>query len=179
MGVNKMLHLFCPDFCCTRITDISVEWLKAHAVKTIILDVDNTLLPWDSNVPKAENVEWIERLKSAGFRLILLSNNGGKRLEEICLTVDLPAVSWAAKPLSLGFRRALHRLKLKERREVLVIGDQIITDVLGAKQFGLKVLLVESLSQKEFIVTRLTRKIERAVIKKLTHKGLMPEGGEK
>ena len=174
-----MLHLFCPDFCCASITDISVKWLKSHAVKTIILDVDNTLLPWDSNVPTAENVEWIKSLKNAGFRLILLSNNGGKRLEAICQTVDLPAISWAAKPLSLGFRRALHRLQLKKREEVLVIGDQIITNVLGAKQFGLKVLLVESLSQKEFIVTRLTRKIERAVIKKLTHKGLMPEGGEK
>ena len=174
-----MLHLFCPDFCCASITDISVKWLKSHAVKTIILDVDNTLLPWDSNVPTAENVEWIKSLKNAGFRLILLSNNGGKRLEAICQTVDLPAISWAAKPLSLGFRLALHRLQLKKREEVLVIGDQIITDVLGAKQFGLKVLLVESLSQKEFIVTRLTRKIERAVIKKLTHKGLMPEGGEK
>ncbi len=174
-----MLHLFCPDFCCASITDISVKWLKSHAVKTIILDVDNTLLPWDSNVPKAENVEWIKSLKNAGFRLILLSNNGGKRLETICQTVDLPAISWAAKPLSLGFRRALHRLQLKKREEVLVIGDQIITDVLGAKQIGLKVLLVESLSQKEFIVTRLTRKIERAVIKKLTHKGLMPEGGGK
>jgi len=174
-----MLHLFCPDFCCASITDISVKWLKSHAVKTIILDVDNTLLPWDSNVPTAENVEWIKSLKNAGFRLILLSNNGRKPIEAICQTVDLPAISWAAKPLSLGFRRALHRLQLKKREEVLVIGDQIITDVLGAKQFGLKVLLVESLSQKEFIVTRLTRKIERAVIKKLTHKGLMPEGGEK
>jgi uncharacterized protein len=106
MGVNKMLHLFCPDFCCACITDISVKWLKSNAVKTIILDVDNTLLPWDSNVPTAENIEWIKSLKNAGFRLILLSNNGGKRLEAICRTVDLPAVSWAAKPLSLGFRRA-------------------------------------------------------------------------
>jgi len=174
-----MLHLFCPDFCCTRITDISAKWLKSQDVKTIILDVDNTLLPWDSSLPSEENTDWIKHLKSAGFRLILLSNNGGKRLDEIRRTVDLPAVSWAAKPLSLGFRRALHRLQLKEHGEVLVIGDQIITDVLGAKQLGLKVLLVESLSQKEFIVTRLTRKVERAVIKKLTHKGLMPEGGEK
>jgi uncharacterized protein len=174
-----MLHLFCPDFCCVRITDISVQWLKAQNVKTIILDVDNTLLPWDSTAPTAENIGWIEALKSAGFRLILLSNNGGRRLDDICRMVDLPAISWAAKPLSLGFRRALHRMRLKERGEVLVIGDQIITDVLGAKQLGLKVMLVESLSQKEFIVTRFTRKVEHAVINKLVHKGLMPEGGGK
>ena len=79
-----MLHLFCPDFCCARITDISVQWLKAQNVKTVILDVDNTLLPWDSTEPTAENIGWIEALKSAGFRLILLSNNGGKRLDDIC-----------------------------------------------------------------------------------------------
>ncbi len=174
-----MLHLFCPDFRCGRITDISPEWLRANKVKTIILDVDNTLLPWDASAPTSANLEWIKKIKSAGLRLILLSNNGGKRLKNICSLVELPAVSWAAKPLPLGFKRALHGLKIKERGEVLVIGDQLITDVLGAKKLGLKVLLVESLSKKEFIITRLTRKIERVVINKLAKKGLMPEGGTK
>ena len=179
MVVNKMLHLFCPDFCCEYITDISINWLKANNVTTIILDVDNTLLPWNANVPTVANVEWIKSLKSEGFRLILLSNNGGKRLKEICDHVKLPAVGWAAKPFSLGFKRALHALEIKERGEVLVIGDQIITDVFGAKKMGMKVMLVESLSQKEFIATRLTRKVERVVIKKLKKKGLMPKGGKK
>lgn len=174
-----MLDLFCPDYCCECITDISTNWLKAQNVNTIILDVDNTLLPWNFNVPTEANTEWILSLKNAGFRLILLSNNGGKRLKEICSLVELPAVSWAAKPFSLGFKRALHVLKIKERGQVLVIGDQLFTDVFGAKKMGMKVLLVKSLSEKEFIVTRITRKVERVVIEKLRKKGIMPERGKK
>lgn len=174
-----MLHLFCPDFCCGSITDISPEWLLANNIKTIILDVDNTLLPWDASTPTSANIKWVKKLKSDGLHLILLSNNGGKRLDDICKIVELPAVSWAAKPLPLGFKRAIHGLKVKERGEVLVIGDQLITDVFGAKKLGLKVLLVESLSKKEFIVTRLTRRVERLVINKLAKKGLMPKVGKK
>lgn len=172
-----MLHLFCPDYRCGKIADISVAWLQAQGVKKLILDVDNTLLPWDAMEASAENLEWLECVHAAGIGIMLLSNNGGARLKHIREQVGLPAVSWAAKPLPLGFKRALHQMSLEGRSEVLVIGDQLITDVLGAKSLGLKVMWVKSLAEKEFLVTRLTRKVEKIVINRLVQKGMMPAGG--
>ena len=53
-----MLHLFCPNYRCARISEIPITWLEREGVKAIILDLDNTLLPWDANTPSAENVSW-------------------------------------------------------------------------------------------------------------------------
>ncbi|MDD3396032.1 MAG: YqeG family HAD IIIA-type phosphatase [Acidaminococcaceae bacterium] len=169
-----MWHLFCPDFRYNKISDINELWLREHGIDTIILDVDNTLLPYNADKPQAENIVWIKQLRSAGVRMILLSNNGGQRLEKICAEVGVSSISWAAKPLSLGFKRALHALRQRDKKSVLVIGDQLLTDVLGAKSMGLKVAWVETLSRKEFVLTGLTRKVEHMLVNKLVQKGMMP-----
>lgn len=171
-----MLHLFCPNYRCSCISEISVAWLKEENIKAIILDLDNTLLPWDENIPSKENVSWVRTVKEAGIRVVLLSNNGGERLQDISKELGVSAIGWGLKPLSMGFKRALRFLKVQSHGEVLVIGDQLITDVFGAKKMNFKVLWVESLSKKEFVFTRITRKLEGILIKQLTKKGIMPGG---
>jgi len=171
-----VLHLFCPNYRCPRISKISIEWLRSEGIKAIILDLDNTLLPWNESMPTEENRDWVRQVKQAGIFLVLLSNNGGERLREISRQLDVPAVGWGAKPLSRGFKRALKFLQVNNHGEVLVIGDQIMTDVFGAKKMDLKVVWVESLSKKEFIFTRFTRKVESMLIKKMVKNGIMPRG---
>ena len=171
-----MLHLFCPNYRCPRIAQIPIKWLNEEGIKAIILDLDNTLLPWNENAPSEENTEWVKRVKSAGIRIVLLSNNGGVRLRVISNKLEIPAVGWGSKPFSRGFRRALSFLKVNCHGEVLVIGDQLLTDVFGAKKMDFKVMWVESLSQKEFIFTRITRKLESILVRHLTKKGIMPGG---
>jgi len=171
-----VLHLFCPNYRCPRISEIPIEWLKQEGIKAIILDLDNTLLPWNENIPSEENISWVKMVKEAGFRVVLLSNNGGERLQNISKELGVAAIGWGVKPLSRGFKRALRFLKVQSRGEVLVIGDQLITDVFGAKKMDFKVLWVESLSRKEFVFTRITRKLESILIKQLTKKGIMPGG---
>ena len=171
-----MLHLFCPNYRCQRISKIPIAWLKQEGIKAIILDLDNTLLPWNENVPSEENIFWVQKVKEAGIRVVLLSNNGGERLQVISKKLDVGAIGWGIKPLSRGFKRALRFLKVQTHGEVLVIGDQLITDVFGAKKMDFKVLWVESLSKKEFIFTRITRKLESMLIKQLAKKGIMPGG---
>ena len=171
-----MLHLFCPNYRCRRISEIPVAWLKQEGVKAIILDLDNTLLPWNESIPSEENISWVKKIKEAGIRVVLLSNNGGERLQHISKELGIAAIGWGVKPLSIGFKRALRFLKVHSHGEVLVIGDQLLTDVLGAKKMDFKVLWVESLSQKEFVFTRITRKLESILVKQLTKKGIMPGG---
>ncbi|MHC1718606.1 MAG: YqeG family HAD IIIA-type phosphatase [Acidaminococcaceae bacterium] len=171
-----MLHLFCPNYRSPRISEIPLAWLEQEGIKAIILDLDNTLLPWNENIPSGENVSWVKNVKEAGIRVVLLSNNGGERLQDISKELGVEAIGWGVKPLSWGFKRALRFLKVQSRGEVLVIGDQLITDVFGAKKMNFKVLWVESLSKKEFVFTRITRKLESILIKQLTKKGIMPGG---
>ncbi len=171
-----MLHLFCPNYRCSRISEIPIAWLEQEGIKAIILDLDNTLLPWNENIPSEENISWVKKVKEAGFKVVLLSNNGGDRLQDISKELGVAAIGWGVKPLSRGFKRALRFLKVQSRGEVLVIGDQLITDVFGAKKMDFKVLWVESLSKKEFVFTRITRKLESILIKQLTKKGIMPGG---
>ena len=171
-----MLHLFCPNYRCSRISEIPITWLEQEGIKAIILDLDNTLLPWNENMPSEENVSWVQKVKEAGIRVVLLSNNGGERLRNISEKLGVVAIGWGIKPLTRGFKRAFRFLKVQSRGEVLVIGDQLITDVFGAKKMDFKVLWVESLSRKEFLFTRITRKLESILIKQLTKKGIMPGG---
>lgn len=63
-----MLHLFCPNYRCRRISEIPVAWLKQEGIEAIILDLDNTLLPWDESIPSEENVSWVQKVKEAEIR---------------------------------------------------------------------------------------------------------------
>lgn len=170
-----MLKMFCPDFCFDNIHSISLEWLQAKNITKIILDVDNTLLPRDKIQPEEVVITWIKSVREAGIEIVLLSNNGGKRLEQISAMIEVKAVSWAVKPMQYGFKKALKKFSRSQGR-VLVIGDQLLTDVLGAKRMGLSVLWVRSLSGKEFLGTKITRKLEKVLVRKMKAKGLLPEG---
>lgn len=169
-----MLEMFCPDFRFGSIAAISAEWLKKQRVERVILDVDNTLLPRDEVQPDAAVLNWLQSIREHGIEIVLLSNNGGARLRKISEAAKAEAVSWAAKPMPWGFRRALKRFGRQEGK-VLVIGDQLLTDVLGAKRMGFTVLWVRSLQGKEFPVTRITRQIEKMLVRRLEARGLLPE----
>ena len=140
----------------------------------VILDVDNTLLPRDEVQPDADALKWLELLRKNEIEIVLLSNNGGERLRKISEAAKAEAVSWAAKPMPWGFKRALKRFG-RQQGKVLVIGDQLLTDVLGAKRMGFAVLWVRSLHGKEFPITRITRQIEKMLVRRLDAQGLLPE----
>ena len=165
-----MLKIFCPDFRFDSIASIPVEWLKKQQVERVILDVDNTLLPRDEVQLDADVLNWLELLRKNEIEIVLLSNNGGERLRKISEDAQIEAVSWAVK----GFKRALKRFG-RQQGKVLVIGDQLLTDVLGAKRMGFTVLWVRSLQGKEFPMTRITRQIEKMLVRRLDAQGLLPE----
>ena len=157
---------FCPDFRFDSIASIPVEWLKKQQVERVILDVDNTLLPRDEVQLDADVLNWLQLLRKNEIEIVLLSNNGGERLRKISEAAQIEAVSWAVKPMPWGFKRALKRFG-RQQGKVLVIGDQLLTDVLGAKRMGFTVLWVRSLQGKEFPMTRITRQIEKMLVRRL------------
>ena len=154
-----------PDIYYESIFDIEVEDLQDYDIKGVVVDVDNTIVPWNDKEISNEVFNWFNNLIEKGFRLCLISNGMNKRVEYFSNQLDIPAISKAVKPRKKAFRQALKILGVKKER-VAVIGDQIFTDVLGGNRMGFTTILVDPLNKQEFITTKLMRLLEKFVIKR-------------
>ncbi|MCS6868805.1 MAG: YqeG family HAD IIIA-type phosphatase [Thermus sp.] len=136
---------------------LTPAWLRARGLKGVILDLDNTLLPYGEEDPPPPYRAWLEDLK-AEVPIYLLSNALPERFARVQGRLGLPGHAPALKPW-LGFRKALRALGLPAR-EVAVVGDQVFTDVLGGNLVGAYTVLVPPLREKEFFYTRFIRMLE-------------------
>ncbi|MGH7728127.1 MAG: YqeG family HAD IIIA-type phosphatase [Vulcanimicrobiaceae bacterium] len=149
-----------PDAFAARLHRVSLDELRARGFEGLIVDLDNTLVGYGQEALASADLAWIASAKAAGFRLCLVSNNFSERVAKIAAELDVPAIPSALKPLPYGFSEALRVLGTARARTV-VIGDQLFTDVLGAKLCGLHAILTEPLDRKEWPGTRLLRLLER------------------
>jgi len=169
---HYLYELLCPKVIVNILTDIELTPLHDRGIKGIIFDLDNTIIPWDKEQMSPHIIEWLHFLLSQGFKLCLVSNNLGKRVENIAGIFNIPFVSRAYKPAKSGFRQAVRAMELADN-QVAVVGDQLFTDILGGNRLGLYTIWVKPLSTKEFIGTRITRRVEKMAIRLLRTKGLM------
>lgn len=134
-------HLL-PDAVFDSVTDIKSDWLIKQEIIGIALDVDNTIAKYSEHLPAPEIVNWMESLRNAGIRSVIVSNSRKeKRVPDISRALGLPYIVKAGKPSRKGFLRAAELLDT-EPKHIAVIGDQIFTDVLGAKRAGCKAYIV-------------------------------------
>ncbi len=165
------MSLLKPTIALRHVTDISVTMLKQLGIDAILLDVDNTLAPPTSHIPYEGVQKWIDTIKAAGIHIIICSNNFHKRIIPFADSVGLDCVAMSLKPFPFGFIRAKRKLKEKPQ-SVLVVGDQIYTDVLGANLAGMKSILLLPRSEEHGWSIWLRRKMEvrhRKKIKVLSH----------
>jgi uncharacterized protein len=148
--------------------ELDIEVLKSNSIEGIIIDIDNTLVPWSEKYANEKVIELVNMLVGKGFKLCILSNGTKTRVSVFNQDLKLPAVHNAAKPSKAAFRRALKFLGTAPQNTA-VIGDQIFTDILGGNRLGLFTILVVPLSSKEFLWTRFVRQIEKLILKKYKH----------
>lgn len=153
-----------------KVTQITPALLRSMGTKAILLDVDNTLSPPESQVPFPGTVQWVRLMQREGFQLIILSNNFRRRVEPFASRYGLPYVSFALKPLPGGYLRALRRLHV-HRKEAVVVGDQVYTDILGANFVGLKSILITPCVLEESASFLRRRRGEEAIRRKLKETG--------
>lgn len=163
-----------PDAVVPEVTAIEPAALKALGIRAVVLDLDNTLTPW--NVPHCPPRvrRWLGDLEAAGLRLCLVSNNGPERVRSFCAAAALqvPWIAHAGKPRQRAYLRALQHLGCTPA-ETAAIGDQLFTDVLGARRAGLWAILVPPLGRREFPLTQLMRIPERLWLAYLRRRGLL------
>jgi len=141
-------------------------------IKGVIMDLDNTLVPWKDCAVFPEIMEWMGKLHEYGFKYCIVSNNNSRRGEELPELAGVPAFWKAVKPRRKTLRKALELMSLKPS-QVAVIGDQIFTDILGGNRLGLYTILVSPLDRQEFVGTKLVRKLERVVLFGLSRMGYL------
>lgn len=133
-----------PKYIFPTILDISPEFLKNHDFRLLLMDFDNTMLPYTTNTPSEELLEWLQRMQEAGIDLCIVSNSHKSRVPDFCKAHHVAFVVHAAKPGTAGIRRAMEQHHIDAKHTALV-GDQIYTDVLGANRSGVTSLLVRSI----------------------------------
>ncbi len=148
--------------------ELDTEILKKNEIQGIIIDIDNTLVPYAEKYADQKVIDLIEKLKTQGFKICILSNGTKKRVTIFNKDIKLPALHNAGKPRKSAFKKAVNLLGT-DIKNTAVIGDQIFTDILGGNRLGLFTVLVVPMSSKEFIWTRFVRQIEKLVLRKYQH----------
>lgn len=166
-----MMSFLFPTVLEKSFVDIKVSKLKEMKIHAVFLDMDNTLsIPHTFELyPNILNK--INELQQSGIKCIIISNNYRKNVEPLAKKLDLPFVSFSMKPFGRGFIVAKRRVNEKYKN-IVVVGDQIFTDIIGANLFGMKSILLEPMTLDEPFTVRLKRKFESRIRKKIKNKKL-------
>lgn len=169
------LDRFVPDEFVPSVADIDLEALAARGIEGLLIDVDNTLLAHGTLEVDPQRLDWVRRA-SARFPVCLLSNSiFGRRVRWLSQLLGVPGFAvwnWNRKPFRGGFRRALALTGTTPERTAM-IGDQLISDILGGNRAGMYTILVAPIHEREFVVTRyINRWLERVIRERLAARGV-------
>ena len=171
-----MWDLLSPNRRLQRPEDITPAFLHTQGIKGILLDIDNTLLPWREKMLTEQTRQWAKLLLSQGILIVLISNNRPRKVAYVAAQLGVRGIAHARKPFAAGIKQGLKLLGLPAAQTALV-GDQIFTDVLGGNRMGLLTIWVRARSKEEFFATQMVRRVERIVVKRLETKNKMPKEG--
>ena len=164
------MKLLIPDAILESVFTIDLAKLKRRQLKGLLVDIDNTIVPWGQPHIEEAFVHWVQHAKEQGFKVCLVSNAKRQRTQVFADLLDIPAVGQALKPLNRAFRRGMKLLNLSPT-EVAVIGDQLFTDVFGGNRLGLYTILINPLSTTELGATKIMRQLERKAFAKMVERG--------
>lgn len=144
------------------ISCIDLKCLYSNGYRNILVDLDNTITPWNNSLVEPGLIEWFNCAKHLGFNICILSNGSYRRVKHVASKLGIMVAPKKAKPMSRAFKHAL-RILDAEPQTTVMIGDQIFTDILGGNRYNLHTILVNPISRKEFIGTKFTRLMEKII----------------
>ncbi len=161
--VSGAIHAFVPAHAVESLLDVNLAHLWERGKRLIMLDVDNTIVKWKSEEFEEPILNWVCEAKELGFAVCIISNtNHLDRLARIVKLLDVDTVRGRFKPSRAMFRLACIKHKVKAE-EAIMIGDQLMTDVLGANRSGIDAIWVRRMEGQEFGGTKINRMIERVL----------------
>ena len=131
------------------LTDITPDLLEELGIRLLLLDFDNTIVPYTTNTPEPLMEQWLLDMKSTDIQLCVVSNSKRDRVKIFCENYRIPCITHARKPFTRGIRQALEQFGM-DASETALVGDQIYTDTLGANAAGITSILVEAIDNHNF-----------------------------
>lgn len=169
------MDLFIPDIYAQSIYTIDYDKLKERNIKCILFDLDNTLVPIHSKTPDKKVKDLIARIEDKGFKVILMSNSRKPRVEPFKEELNIDAAHTSTKPLKRKYKKIMSIYKFSDT-EIAAIGDQLLTDILGANRMKFTSILVNPISKEDFFFTKVNRYIESKIMKIMSKRGIFKKG---
>ena len=169
-----MLDLFVPDVYAQSIYTINYKKLKKNGIKCLLFDLDNTITPYKTCEPDQKVKELFARLE-ADFKVIIVSNSGKNRLRPFKEKLNVDVAFSSKKPLKGKYKKILTLYKFKID-EVACIGDQLLTDILGANRMGFTSIFVNKVAKFEIFPTKVNRFFEKRILKRFAKKNILISG---
>ena len=165
-----MKNKYVPFAVAKSIYDIEVDFFKKQGVKYLLIDLDNTLDSYKLFHPTDRAVELIKNIQKEGITCVIVSNNRGKRVSTYANDLNLPYINSARKPFGFKIRKYLKQQGW-DVKDVMLVGDQMITDVAAAKRVGIRVILTEKIVKEDQWTTHINRIFGRRIRKYHKKKG--------
>lgn len=169
------MEKFIPDLYQKSIYDIDYQSLRTRGIKCIIFDLNNTISPITIPVPDKDVKDLFVYLASLGFKLIILSNASKSRVEPFKEKLNVDSSFKSFKPFKRKYKRILDLYDFKDN-EIACVGDQLLTDILGANRMGFLSILVNPISNVDDWESKICRVFERQIMKRLENKSLFKVG---
>lgn len=157
--------IFTPTKALDSILDITPDMLREMHITALLLDVDNTLTTHNDPKPLGGLDRWLEDMRAAGIRMMIVSNNHAPRVAPFAKKLGLDFVAEGAKPLPVGFSKAAKKLGVP-KSSICAVGDQIFTDILGANLFGIRSIFVFPIEPETSLPFRFKRALEKPLLPK-------------
>ncbi len=167
-----MKKLLLPDCTVKNVSLLDEAFYAERGIRALIFDIDNTLVRHTEEKPPQNVLDYFALLKKWNISFSIVSNNTCERVETFSKELGVPFYAKALKPRSKYIKKAMRDMRAK-KRETALIGDQLLTDILGGNLFGLFTVLVTAVGEDETSFVSFKRKIEKRVLAK--HKGKLFE----
>ena len=133
-----------PKIIVPALTDVSPELLHSRSIKLLMLDFDNTIVPYTTSTPTQIMQAWLEEMVKSDIQLCVVSNSHKDRVKIFCANYGIDCITHANKPFSKGIKECLAKYRM-DPKECALVGDQIFTDTLGANCTGVTSILVKAI----------------------------------
>jgi uncharacterized protein len=163
-----LVALLKPSMRVKSLDAISPLELQTRNIRGLVIDLDNTMTPWNAMEVGPKVSQWFKSLAEYNIKCCVVSNNNERRVAAVANALGIPFIHKATKPRRRAFYKGMEILGTTVK-DTAVIGDQLFTDVLGGNRLGLFTILVLPISKREWIGTRVMRLFERMVFWSLDH----------
>ena len=138
-----------PRVITEQLTDLTPEFLQSRRIRLLMLDFDNTIVPYTTSVPTEQMAAWLKQMAGSEIRLCVVSNSKRDRVKIFCAEYGIDCITHAAKPSTKGIASCLDKYGISPE-QAAIVGDQIFTDTLGGNRAGVTTVLVKAIDNHNF-----------------------------